>query len=238
MVYLLRNLLLLPFQVTKLHLQVTGFQELHSEFLSKQSSIGTYSIKGLNIIALSNVYHPEPESTTLFLLKAILEKYQHLNNKKGRLLDLGCGTGLIGLCCSEYVEELYLSDIDENAVFCTQINAFLNYMQPNIYHSNLFESLPDILFDVIIFNLPLLDKKIETSAEVATNDLDGQIFRNFMKQVPKYIAAKGEVFFTYSNLGNIELLKIIPECFIVEKIANEEDKKTGIARYVFHMKMK
>ncbi|MGI2907259.1 methyltransferase [Tolypothrix sp. VBCCA 56010] len=224
--------------MTKLHLQVPGFQELHSEFLSKQSSIGTYSINGLNIIALSNIYHPEPESSTLFFLKTILEKFQHLNSKKGRLLELGCGTGVIGLCCSEYVEELYLSDIDENAVFCTQINAFLNYMQPNIYHSNLFESLPNILFDVILFNIPFLDKKIETIAEVATNDLDGQIFLNFIKQVPKYLAPKGEVFFSYSNLGNLELFQKIPEFFIVEKIANEEDKKTGISRSVFHMKIK
>lgn len=224
--------------MTKLHLQVPEFQELHSEFLSKQSNIGTYSINGLNIIALSNIYHPEPSSSSLFFLKTILEKYQGLNSKKGRLLELGCGTGVIGLCCSEYVEELYLSDIDENAVFCTQINAFLNYMQPNIYHSNLFESLPDILFDVILFNIPFLDKKIEMSVEVATNDLDGQIFINFMKEVPKYIAPKGEVFFSYSNLGNLELFQRIPECFIVEKIATEEDKKTGIDRSVFHMTIK
>jgi methylase of polypeptide subunit release factors len=224
--------------MTKLHLQLPGFQELHSEFLSKQSSIGTYNINGLNIIALPNIYHPEPQSSTMFFLKTILQKFQHLNSKKGRLLELGCGTGVIGLCCNDYVEELNLSDIDENAVFCTQVNAFLNYMQPNIYHSNLFESLPDILFDFILFNIPFLDKKIEASVEVATNDLDGQIFINFMRQVPKYLAPEGEVFFSYSNLGNLELLKIIPECFIVEKIANEEDEKTGVSRCVFHMKMK
>ncbi len=238
MVYLLRNLLILPFQVTKLYLEVPGFEELHSESLSKHSNIATYSINGLNIIALSNVYHPEPESSSLFLLKAFLEKYQHLNDKKGRLLELGCGTGVIGLCCREYVEELYLSDINENAVFCTQINAFLNYIYPNIYHSNLFDSLPDILFDVILFNIPLLDKKIEAIAEVATNDLDGKIFLNFIKQVPKYLAPKGEVFFTYSNLANLELLNRIPECFIVEKIAHEEDEKTVMNRSVFHLKMK
>lgn len=111
-------------------------------------------------------------------------------------------------------------------------------MQPNIYHSNLFEYLPNILFDVILFNIPFLDKKIETIAEVATNDLDGQIFINFIKQVPKYLAPKGEVFFSYSNLGNLELFQKIPEFFIVEKIANEEDKKTGISRSVFHMQIK
>jgi methylase of polypeptide subunit release factors len=224
--------------MTKLHLQVPGFQELHSEFLSKQSTIGTYNINGLNIIALPNIYHPEPQSSSMFFLKTIREQFQHLNSKKGRLLELGCGTGVIGLCCNEYVEELYLSDIDENAVFCTQINAFLNYMQPNIYHSNLFDSLPDILFDVILFNIPFLDKKIEAIAEVATNDLDGQIFINFMKQVPKYLTPEGEVFFSYSNLGNLELLKRIPECFLVEKIANEEDEKTGLSRCVFQMRMK
>ncbi len=224
--------------MTKLHLQVPGFQELHSEFLSKQSSISTYNINGLNIIALPNIYHPEPQSSSIFFLKTIREQFQHLNSKKGRLLELGCGTGVIGLCCNEYVEELYLSDIDENAVFCTQINAFLNYMYPHIYHSNLFESLPDILFDAILFNIPFLDKKIEASVEVATNDLDGQIFINFIKQIPKYLAPKGDVFFSYSNLGNLELFKTIPDFFIVEKIATEVDKKTGIDRSVFQMRMK
>ncbi|MBD2603890.1 methyltransferase [Scytonema hofmannii FACHB-248] len=224
--------------MTKLHLQVAGFQELHSEFLSKQSSIATYNINGLNIIALPNIYHPEPQSSSMFFLKTIREQFKQQNSKKGRLLELGCGTGVIGLCCNEYVEELYLSDIDKNAVFCTQINAFLNYMYPHIYHSNLFESLPDILFDTILFNIPFLDKKIEASVEVATNDLDGQIFINFIKEIPMYLAPKGDVFFSYSNLGNLELFNKIPDFFIVEKIANEVDKQTGIDRSVFQMRMK
>jgi 16S rRNA G1207 methylase RsmC len=213
------------------------FSELHQVFLAKQSRFATYKVNGLNIIALANVYHPDTESSSLFLLKPILQRYQNLKTKKKRLLDIGCGTGVVGLSLSKYVEDLYLSDVGSNAVLCARINSFINFKSAKIYQSDLFTSLPDLLFDVITFNLPLLHQNIESTVELATNDPNGQIFIKFVEQLSLYLKPQGEVFFTYSTLGDLELIKKIPQCFDVEKLAIERDEETGIERYVFKLIM-
>jgi 16S rRNA G1207 methylase RsmC len=215
--------------------QTQTFLELHQAFLDKQAKFATYRINNMNIITLPNVYHPAPGSTSFFLLNPIRERYQHLKTKKKRLLELGCGTGVVGLILGEYVEELYLSDIADSAVLCTQINTFINFRKAKIYNSDLFKSLPDILFDVILFNIPLLDKPIESIAELSTNDPSGQIFLNFIQQVPQYLAPQGEIFLTYSNLGDLALLNKIPPSFTVEKIAEEKNEICKSEKYLFRL---
>ncbi|MCC3405077.1 MAG: methyltransferase [Microcoleus sp. PH2017_10_PVI_O_A] len=215
--------------------QTQAFLELHQAFIDKQTKFATYRINNMNIITLPNVYHPAPGSSSLFLLNPIRERYQHLKTKKKRLLELGCGTGVVGLSLGEYVEELYLSDIADCAVLCARINTFINSRKAKIYHSDLFKSLPDILFDVILFNVPLLDKPIESIAEVSTNDPSGKIFLNFIEQVPQYLAPQGEIFFSYSTLGDVALLNKIPPNFNVEKIAEERHEASKNEKYIFRL---
>ena len=211
------------------------FLEMHQAFLDKQAQFATYRVNNMNIIALPNVYHPAPGSSSFFLLEPIRERYQNLKTKKKRLLELGCGTGVVGLSLGEYVEEVYLSDIADSAVLCARINTLINFRKAKIYHSDLFKSLPDVLFDVILFNTPLLDKPIESVAELSTNDPSGQIFLNFIQQVPQYLAPEGEVFISYSNLGDLGLLKKIPPSFTVEKIAEEKYEPTQTEKYLFRL---
>ena len=170
------------------------------------------------------------------MLKPIQEMYQNLQTKKKRLLELGCGTGVVGLSLGEYVEELYLSDIAAHATFCARLNTFINFRKAKIYRSDLFQSLPKVLFDVILFNTPLFDKPIESVGELTTNDPGGEIFLNFIRQIPEYIAPQGEVFFSYSTIGDLNALNKIPSNFVVEKIVEtpyaETDKK-----YLFRLTM-
>lgn len=215
--------------------QTQAFLELHQAFIDKQAKFATYRINNMNIIALPNVYHPAPGSSSFFLLNPIRERYQHLKTKKKRLLELGCGTGVVGLSLGEYVEELYLSDIADSAVLCARINTLINFRKAKIYHSDLFKSLPDILFDAILFNTPLLDKPIESIAELSTNDPSGKIFLNFIEQVPQYLAPQGEIFLSYSTLGDLALLKKIPPSFTVEKIGEERHEPSQTEKYLFRL---
>ena len=218
--------------------QTQTFLELHQAFLNQQAKWAIYSINNMNIIALPNVYHPAPGSSSFFLLEPIRERYQHLKMKKKRLLELGCGTGVVGLSLGEYVEELYLSDITSHSVLCTRINTFINFRKAKIYQSDLFKSLPNVLFDVILFNIPLLDKPIENMTELATNDPNGQILLNFIQQVPQYLAPEGEIFLTYSNLGDLGLINKIPPIFSVEKIAETQHEPTNTEKYLFRLTIK
>jgi methylase of polypeptide subunit release factors len=208
----------------------------HQDFLNKQAQFAAYRINNMNIIALPPVYHPAPGSSSFLMLKPIQEMYKNLQTKKKRLLELGCGTGVVGLSLGEYVEELYLSDIAPHATFCARLNTLINFRKAKIYRSDLFQSLPKVLFDVILFNTPLFDKPIESVGELTTNDPGGEIFLNFIRQIPEYIAPQGEVFFSYSTIGDLNALNKIPSNFVVEKIVEtpyaETDKK-----YLFRLTM-
>lgn len=217
--------------------QISNFSELHQAFLAKQSKFAIYKVNNMNIITLPNVYHPSPRATSFFLLNSIVERYKNLQTKKKRLLELGCGTGAVGLSLNEYAEEIYLSDVAPHAAFCARLNTLINFRPAKVYHSDLFKSLPKVLFDVILFNVPLLNKPIASVGELTTNDPSGQIFLNFIAQIPEYLAPQGEVFFSYSNLGDVKLLNEIPSNFVVEKIAEQKQESNGIETYIFRLTM-
>ncbi|MFM5892383.1 MAG: methyltransferase [Dolichospermum sp.] len=213
--------------------QTTSF---HQDFLNKQAQFAAYRINNMNIITLPHVYHPAPGSSSFLMLNPIQEIYQNLQTKKKRLLELGCGTGFVGLSLGKYVEELYLSDIAAHATFCARLNTLINFRKAKIYRSDLFQSLPKVLFDVILFNTPLFDKPIESVGELTTNDPGGEIFLNFIRQIPEYLAPQGEVFFSYSTIGNLNALNKIPSNFVVEKIVEEHYAETD-KKYLFRLTM-
>ncbi|MFM8008143.1 MAG: hypothetical protein ACKO86_25140, partial [Dolichospermum sp.] len=87
-----------------------------------------------------------------------------------------------------------------------------------------------------LFNTPLFDKPIESVGELTTNDPGGEIFLNFIRQIPEYLAPQGEVFFSYSTIGNLNALNKIPSNFVVEKIVEEHYAETD-KKYLFRLTM-
>ena len=85
------------------------------------------------------------------LLETLIEE-----NLKGRVVDMGCGLGYIGILLKEYKPEILLTivDINETAVALAKENSAL-YRQNNVVIcSNGFESVDDN-FDVIVSNPPI-----------------------------------------------------------------------------------
>ena len=80
---------------------------------------------------------------------------QDLKNKK--ILDLGCGYGVIGLSIAKAFlgSTVHLIDINERAIELAIKNAELNKVKNvNIYPSNLYQEVEE-KFDVIISNPPI-----------------------------------------------------------------------------------
>jgi len=71
----------------------------------------------------------------------------------GRVLDLGSGTGIIGICLAKLGRNVVASDISRAAVRTTAANARRNGVLIPCYHSDLLESLEG-RFDWIAFNPP------------------------------------------------------------------------------------
>lgn len=89
--------------------------------------------------------------------------YPWLEADNPRILDLCCGSGCIGLAIAAYIEdaEVVLSDISEDAITVADINNERLGLYPKAQTaiSDLFESLTDEQFDLIVSNPPYVDSE-------------------------------------------------------------------------------
>ncbi len=99
----------------------------------------------MRIERCSGVYEPEDDS---YLLMAIEEV-------RGRVIEIGCGTGIVGLSYAASGASVTLVDISESAVKCAIKNATENGLQVNIIRSDMFDAIRG-RFDYAIFNPPYL----------------------------------------------------------------------------------
>ena len=85
--------------------------------------------------------------------------------KFDRMVDIGCGTGILSFIASELgVKEVIATDIDEHAIKITEENSKINGIDNvKIIHSDLIKKLPESVikdgFDLVVANI-LLDKVI------------------------------------------------------------------------------
>ena len=97
------------------------------------------------------VLDPRPESELI----VEITKNQLFDNMK--VLDLGCGSGCIGL--SLYYENpkinLFLSDFSDKALIVAKKNALELKVECEVIHSNLFSNINE-KFDLIVANLPYI----------------------------------------------------------------------------------
>jgi len=163
------------------------------------------------------IYEPREDSF-------LLQKYVKIR-AKGKILDLGSGSGIQALTALKNTQDVIASDINEEAV------SGLRKKGINAIKSNLFENIKD-KFDLIIFNPPYLpelkgeDK--ELSKAISGGKKGHELIESFIKQAKNYLAVKGKILMVCSSLtGNVEALfnkynykfkKLEEQSFFFEKI--------------------
>lgn len=77
--------------------------------------------------------------------------------KKGRLLDLGCGYGPIGIVVAKVNPELevYMTDINIRAVKFAKVNVEKNEVDAKVLQGNIYEAVNNLMFDTIVSNPPV-----------------------------------------------------------------------------------
>lgn len=80
-------------------------------------------------------------------------------------MDMGCGTGVIGLSIKKQLSRMQvtMSDINLSAIENAANNAKNLNVAINIIHSDLFGKIPQQQFDVFICNPPYIDKELQSS---------------------------------------------------------------------------
>ncbi|MBS3162315.1 class I SAM-dependent methyltransferase [Candidatus Woesearchaeota archaeon] len=128
----------------------------------------------------------------------VLANYMQVK-EKDRVLDFGCGIGVIGRIAKEFTKnEVVFVDVNERALELVRMN-LKGFQKFVIKKSDVFNSLQDEKFDVILLNPPqsagrkLCLRMIAESLEhlnpsgslqiVARHNIGGSYFEKYMKEV-------------------------------------------------------
>lgn len=91
---------------------------------------------------------------TKTLLHAVIKEHPSL---QGKVLDIGCGIGVIGIILQFTYKNLHLTmaDINQTAVQLTKQNLQKHNLSATVIESNLYQSVTEKEFDFIITNPPI-----------------------------------------------------------------------------------
>ena len=170
--------------------------------------IGKKEFFNIELKVAPGVLIPRPE--TELLVELTIDHVRSSGKKTPKILDLGTGSGAIGLALAKNLPNAQVTcvDVSAEALTIAQENArLLNLNSVKFLQSNWFEALAAALpsencvFDVIVSNPPYIpagdhhlsmgDLRFEP-ATALTDQHDGLMaYRTIFKEAPAYLAADG-----------------------------------------------
>ncbi|MDR5898175.1 methyltransferase [Halomonas vilamensis] len=112
----------------------------------------TFDALGLTLCSHPGVFgHGKFDEGTALLLETLAHK---LAKKKRRILDVGCGDGIITAWLAQRGHEVTAVDISEFALEATRKTLEANQLTGRVLASDVYQALDDERFDLIISNPP------------------------------------------------------------------------------------
>jgi 16S rRNA G1207 methylase RsmC len=152
-----------------------------------------------------------PNATTTLLIHAVKETIP----APAKLLELGCGTGVVGLALHHYdliIAPLYASDLSQAAVQCSRVN-FEHYSCPaDVRSGSLFEPWSDEKFDVIVDDISGIAQDVASVSpwfqgvpcDTGKDGID--LVTEILRNAPKHLNDGGSLFFPVLSLSNVDML--------------------------------
>lgn len=191
-----------------------------------------FNYKGIKGTVLPDVFYPIFTISTKLLMDFI-EQFD-LTDK--RFLELGCGTGMISTLAAKKGAKVVASDINPSAIENVRLNAEKNGVILEPIFSDLFEKIPQQIFDYIIINPPYYPKNPQSKAEEAWYcGADFEYFKKLFSQLETYFNETSQVFMILSEDCELEKIKNLAtkELLIFELIF--QIKKQGEENYIFRI---
>ncbi len=172
---------------------------------------------GSSVVVPPNVFPPNSQKTTNLISKGLKLLKEELPSELD-VLDMGCGSGCLTLLTAHVFSEqdikIVASDILPEAIAATKINVqqFIKEKKilPNLIEitssGNLFEPVGKRCFDLIIFNAPWVVAPVKARDQIATNDENQNIVRNFLFQAKDYLKDDGRILLAYSDKSGREFI--------------------------------
>jgi release factor glutamine methyltransferase len=144
--------------------------------------------------------------------KVFLDFISNLDLKNKRVLELGCGSGIISVFAASQEADVWASDI--NLVAIESLENVKNKLELNVttIHSDIFDELPEVTFDYIFINPPYYPQKPENISEQAWFcGAEYEFFEKLFKQLSIRVEAKTEVLMILSDACNFVKIQNIAD---------------------------
>lgn len=171
----------------------------------------TYDVAGLSIACHAGLYHPDVNSSSVFILRHLADP-AFFPSQPVKLLEIGTGTGAVILALQKFLNAGSFTglDIDPASVACAQANAVRNGLHTRFLQSDLFSGVSGERFDVILFNLPMyggdIEGELDPQLEGKLCDFRGEILQRFVDDLPHHLTQNGCAYLTISNTGHLAAL--------------------------------
>jgi len=141
-------------------------------------------------------------SDTHFLFNFICQNLKIYKNIKGELLDIGSGSGILGLLVARDFNKLNLSqvEIQKEFIFLSNKNSSINKQQNKMYDGDFLSINFDNSFDYIVSNPPFYPSSVvqsENKNKKIARYNDNLPLYSFLKNISKILSNSGKLFFCY-----------------------------------------
>jgi len=155
-------------------------------------------------------------SDTHFLYNFICKNLEIFKSIQGELLDIGSGSGILGLLVARDYEKLNLNqcELQNSFQFLSQKNSEVNNISNNLYKENFLECNFDKEFDYIVSNPPFYNSDVikseNESLKIARYN-DSMPLEDFITKTSKILKQKGKFFFCYDVKQLDKIMQIFSE---------------------------
>lgn len=182
-----------------------------------QHIIGSIEFIDIPIVVRQGVMLPRIDSETVGLVASDLAK------KRDRVLDLCCGSGILGLyVASKNDVRLTAVDKSQEALELTRVNAEKNGIRLSLQKGDLFEAVGRKKYDLIISNPPYIPTADIDKLQIEVRDydpreaLDGgedglDFYRRIISQAGKHLRKDGRIVLEIGHDQAAEVREMLEE---------------------------
>ena len=137
-----------------------------------------------------------------------------------RILELGCGSGVVAMHCVLNGGNVTCGDINRKAVALTKKNMKLNSLNASVVETDLYSEI-NVRFNTIVFNLPYLPVQEEGDLALAWSGGEDGLgpLPKLLYGAPSHLLPGGRVIVVVSSLMDQDALNSVLEGYDVKVLA-------------------